>query len=350
MLLEHGADANKRYFFGSEICLINDCESLELLLTYGAQTETRDRSGMTPLMRAARQNHAMEQVLLLLSHGADVNAMTDSRNDYRTVLHYAVLSGNITLVNLLLKQGAKVDRMPPDGEADKPSPLHLAILRGDPQLVRVLLEAGGNINRCSPVIGSPLHVACADGVSHRVEIMKVSVRSDFSVVVKSFADIGIDCFQMLLSYGADPNIRVEGESGPNVFLRPPLAELLANSDTTTIEEVKLLLKYGARVSLRTQYRDPDGLLNCLTTTPYWSNVFQTLAGAAECFDLAMIKRNIHLTNGQRKRLLERAKNPMPLKAICRSFFRQMFSRTLPENVPMLFIPQTLRNYLLYEHN
>lgn len=29
------------------------------------------------------------------------------------------------------------------------------------------------MNRCSPVIGSPLHVACADNIPHRVEIMKV---------------------------------------------------------------------------------------------------------------------------------------------------------------------------------
>lgn len=174
MLLEYGADPNTRYFFGAEISLVSDCEALELLLTYGAHTETRDRTGMTPLMRAARQNQAMEQVLLLLSYGAYVNAMSDARNDYRTVLHYAVLSGNLALVNLLLKQGAKVDRLPPYPEADKPSPLHLAILRGDPALVRTLLEAGANINRCSPVIGSPLHVACADNVPHRVEIMKVS--------------------------------------------------------------------------------------------------------------------------------------------------------------------------------
>lgn len=155
---------------------------------------------------------------------------------------------------------------------------------------------------------------------------------------------------MLLSYGADPNIRVVGETGGNTYLRPPLAELLASSDATTLEELKLLLKYGARISMRTQFRDPDGLLNCLTTTPYYSRVFETLLGAAENFDLAMIKRNIHLTDGQRKKLLQKAKTPMPLKALVRSFFRQQFGRTLPESVPMLFIPQTLKSYLLYEHN
>lgn len=142
LLLENGADPNKRYFFGAEISLATDTEAIDLLLTYGAHTESRDRSGMTPLMRAARYNHGTEQVLLLLSYGADVNAMTDARNDFRTVLHYAVLSGSISLVNLLLKQGAKIDRLPPDGEFDKPSPLHLAILRGDPAILRVLIENG----------------------------------------------------------------------------------------------------------------------------------------------------------------------------------------------------------------
>lgn len=165
---------NKRYFFGAEINLVTETEAIELLLNYGANTETLDRSGMTPLMRAARHSHEIEQVLLLLSHGANVNAMTDSRNDYRTVLHYAVLSGNVTMVGMLLKQGAKIDQLPPTGEQDRPSPLDLAILRGDPAMVRLLLEKGADVNRSSPVIGSPLHVACADNIPHRVEIMKVS--------------------------------------------------------------------------------------------------------------------------------------------------------------------------------
>lgn len=173
LLLENGADPNTRYFLGAEISLVNDSESIELLLSHGAHTELRDRSGLTPLMRACRYNYGYEQVLMLINYGADVNAITDHRNDYRTVLHYAVLSGSLSLVNLLLKQGAKTDRLPPDGELDKPTPLHLAILRGDPAIVRCLLEAGADIRRSSSIIGSPLHVACADGVPHRVEIMKV---------------------------------------------------------------------------------------------------------------------------------------------------------------------------------
>lgn len=68
-----------------------------------------------------------------------MNAMTDSRHDYRTVLHYAVLSGNLAIVNLLIKQGARVNYPP---EYQKPTPLDLAILKGDIDLVKLLLEAG----------------------------------------------------------------------------------------------------------------------------------------------------------------------------------------------------------------
>jgi ankyrin repeat protein len=196
LLLEYGADPNKRYFFGAEINLAHDIESLELLLTFGAHTETRDRSGMTPLMRVARTSNGMEAVLRLLHHNAQVNAMTDARNDYRTVLHYAVLSGNIVLVNLLLKQGAKVDIPAPHPEPDRPSPLDLAILRGDPALVRILLENGANVNRCSPVIGSPLHVACADNIPHRMEIMKVRFFFIHSAeqVLQCFFNYDFRCF------------------------------------------------------------------------------------------------------------------------------------------------------------
>lgn len=173
LLLSHGADPNKRYFLGAEINLVTESEAIELLLSYGANTEARCRQGMTPLMRACRYSYGTEQVLILLNYDADVNAMTDHRNDYRTVLHYAVLSGSIKLVNLLLKHGAKTDQLPPAGESDKPTPLHLGILRGDPAIVRCLLEAGADIHRSSSIIGSPLHVACADNIPHRVEIMKV---------------------------------------------------------------------------------------------------------------------------------------------------------------------------------
>lgn len=81
-----------------------------------------------------------------------MNAMTDSRHDYRTVLHYAVLSGNLAIVNLLIKQGARVN-YPPDYQ--KPTPLDLAILKGDIDLVKLLLAAGKDLRLQYGICSSP---------------------------------------------------------------------------------------------------------------------------------------------------------------------------------------------------
>lgn len=55
----------------------------------------------------------------------------------RSVLHYAVLSGSVPIVNLLLKQGARVNFEP---SYNKPTPLDLAILKGDVEMVRLMLD------------------------------------------------------------------------------------------------------------------------------------------------------------------------------------------------------------------
>ena len=56
MLLESGANPHTKYFFGSEINLVNplNIDLLDLLLSYGADPNARDRHGLTPLMKACR--------------------------------------------------------------------------------------------------------------------------------------------------------------------------------------------------------------------------------------------------------------------------------------------------------
>lgn len=322
ILLEHGADPNKRYFFGSEINLVSplDLEFLRLLLTFGAHPETRDRAGLTPLMKAARLPQGMDSVLLLLSFGADVNAMTDERHDYRTVLHYAVLSGNLETVNLLLKQGARVN-YPPDYQ--KPTPLDLAILKGDVELVKMLLVAGANVNSSSPIIGSPLHVVCADNIPNRLELL-----------------------HMLLSSGADPNLVIESDEGPP--LRPVLAEYIASNEELCPAVVHLLLRWGARVVMKTQFRDPHGILNSLQHLASMPNLFVTLVEAAESFDLCMIRRSSLLTEEQKQVLVEASMQPLTLRHQMRLFLRRYLGKKLPALVEQLPLPTILHRYLTYE--
>ncbi|XP_063218720.1 poly [ADP-ribose] polymerase tankyrase-1-like [Bacillus rossius redtenbacheri] len=324
MLLEHGADPNKRYFFGSEINLVSplDLEFMRLLLTFGANPDTRDRSGLTPLMKAARLPQGIDSVLLLLSYGADVNAMTDARHDFRTVLHYAVLSGNLQLVNLLLKQGAHVN-YPRDYQ--KPTPLDLAILKGDTDMIKLIIGAGANVNSSSPIIGSPLHVACADNIPNRLQIL-----------------------QYLLYNGADPNMLIESDEGPP--LRPVLAEYISSNEEPCPQVINILLRYGAKVVIKTQFRDPHGILSSIQNLTQHHVLFLTLLEAAESFDICMIRRSSYLTDNQKELLLEKAMNPLTLRHQLRLFMRRLIGLKLPKVVCELPIPKILHRYLLYEVN
>lgn len=121
------------------------------------------------------------------------------------------------------------------------------------------------MNATSPIIGSPLHVACADNIPNRLQVLS-----------------------MLLERGADPNLVIRSEEG--LSLRPVLAEYVASNENPSVQVVALLLKYGARVVIKTQFRDPHGILNSLQNTADKPRLLKTLLEAAESFDPCMIKR------------------------------------------------------------
>lgn len=54
--------------------------------------------------------------------------------------------------------------------------------------------------------------------------------------------------QMLLTAGADPNLKVYNDvCDGNSQLRPVLAEYLSSNEVPSLADVNLLIKYGARV-------------------------------------------------------------------------------------------------------
>ncbi|KAF2368955.1 Ankyrin repeat-containing domain [Trinorchestia longiramus] len=351
LLLENHADPNSRYFFGSEINLVSPLktELLELLLRWGACPDTRDRYGFTPIMKAchvqqeaeealeeqdtitgqdvlhhfAQTLKGIESVLVLISHGADINMRTDARHEYRSVLHYAILSGSSPIVNLLLKQGAKVNFEP---EYNRASPLHLAVLKGDLNIINMLLDADAHINITTPTVGSPLHVACSESIPNRMEVL-----------------------QALLSRGADPNIVVRNESGRP--LKPPLGEYLASSTEHDVEVVKLMLRYGSQVVMLPPQQCPLGMVNCLYNVAKNREVMVELLEAAERFDVPLIRKTpLLVPSVHREFFLEVASSPPSMRHLTRVLIRKMMGHHKPSAVESLALPGLLKKYLLYEVN
>lgn len=249
LLLENGADPNTRYFMGHEINLINilRTNAIELLLKHKADANARDRTGLTPLMVAARHPQGYKTVELLIDYGADVNAYASERHDYRTVLHHSIFSGNLELIRLLLKSGANYPDMEP---VDKPSPLDIAIISGRHDIVRLLTDFNADVNSCShTTIGQPLHTALTQRVENKYEIVKIllDAGADVNAMQTSNRHTGPPLHDYLHSSRLNANSSQSYQNNNNnnnnhnqqVTMRGPDPKM-----------VRLLLMYGARVELR----------------------------------------------------------------------------------------------------
>lgn len=100
--------------------------------------------------------------------------------------------------------------------------------------------------------------------------------------------------------------------------------------------------------MKTQYRDPLGILNSLQNISRNPQIFNLLVEASEAFDLCMIRRNQHLSDDQKLVLTERASAPLTLLHQCRLALRR-YLQLYPDLAPLLNeLPLTLQLYLNYD--
>ncbi|XP_067930855.1 palmitoyltransferase ZDHHC17-like [Watersipora subatra] len=79
------------------------------LVAKGYDVDTPDKNGMTPLMWACYRTASMDPTRLLITLGADVNKK-DTQHGH-TPLHWGLLVGNSTALNLLTKQNVDLDAL-----------------------------------------------------------------------------------------------------------------------------------------------------------------------------------------------------------------------------------------------
>lgn len=142
---------------------MNDLIEARIQINKGADVNSEDEYGITPLIAAAFYGH-LEMAELLLNNGADVNAHKSS--DYPP-LAAAILQDRESVVKLLLSSGANVNIRLGNGR----TPLHLAVFDGCEDIVELLIAHGALVNVKDDTGITPLHDAVANRNRKLVELL-----------------------------------------------------------------------------------------------------------------------------------------------------------------------------------
>ncbi|KAI4159196.1 MAG: hypothetical protein LQ342_006779 [Letrouitia transgressa] len=132
------------------------------LLDCGANVNTTDARGETPLFRAVQRGES-SMVKLLGLYGANANISFQGE----TALYRAVARGDSSVVKLLVKEVENANAMS-NGE----TPLFKACSRGDSSVVKLLMDYPNiDVNVTNPDDHTPLYKACSRGDSSIVKLL-----------------------------------------------------------------------------------------------------------------------------------------------------------------------------------
>ncbi len=247
---EQGLDAWTSRILHQAAALTGNPTIVQLLLEAGADPNTRDDRGLTPLHEGATNSNPVVTAHLLAA-GADPNGLD---NDGYTPLHYAAArSGNGRVVTRLL--GARADPLVEsnDGRTPLQSALRYAAERG---VVSELVEAGADEN-LTPLQLSALQGDLAAVTSLLAEGADPNESDAYGWGSLHFAVplAGSGIVSALLEAGVDPNTRAVGGATPlHLAARqatlPAVADLLGagadpNARDGDLEEARTPLHHAA---------------------------------------------------------------------------------------------------------
>jgi ankyrin repeat protein len=133
----------------------------ELLKDKEINVNVANEGGWTPLQEAAENGH-LKIVQLLLTQGADIDKQD---NMGRTALYWAAKQGRTEVVTLLLKNNANVNLL----RESRDSVLHVALPH--PAVVKLLLETNINVNQLNDSGVTPLYLAVRFGYLDTIKLL-----------------------------------------------------------------------------------------------------------------------------------------------------------------------------------
>ena len=250
-LISKGADVNYNIYNCTLLqysILKGKREFAKSLILGGAEVNPPEKLGNSPLYLACRKQW-LDVVKMLLAKGAKLNVGTKLDN----CLNNAIIEGNKTLVECLIKAGADVNKKDPDMECyGLKTPLHYAAELGRLDIAKLLVKHNADVNARMANAYTPLDSAIDKGhkklakylVEQGTDIYPETLTSTCWSPVLTAADKGdTETLKLLMEKGAIMDTR-DGDG------RTPLFYAVSSKNP---EAVKLLIKAGVDINHRSNW-------------------------------------------------------------------------------------------------
>lgn len=184
---------------------------------------------------------------LYIYQGIDINKKFSDGTD---LLYFAVINGNTDAVNILIKNGAKLDSVYQHGDKI----LHIASMSGfsNPDVCQILINAGCDIEEKVREGYSPLFLAIDKG---NIEIAKTLIENGANCVLECFNFIVFGCYiqveRILKNKLIDVNSAINDVDCLQYVASATLLKEVPGLNGKTSDEylkiAELLIKYGANI-------------------------------------------------------------------------------------------------------
>ena len=243
VLIDAGADVHTKDDNGRSplhsACNSGALDVVKILVRAGAGVRATDNEGHTCLTLAVCSGHTDTVRYLVGLPDVDVN----DGGGYDDALHYAVMSCNADVVQMLIDAGADIDMLDNDGR----SPLLSACNSGALDVVKILVRAGAGVrardNQGDTCLTLSTLVACSghtDTVRYLVGLPDFDVNDGggyHSALHYAVMSYNADVVQMLIDAGADIDTLDNEGCSP----------LHSACNSGALDAVKILIRAGARV-------------------------------------------------------------------------------------------------------
>ena len=179
VLINNGAYVNSVSRYNGDTALLSsfdrfektDIKTIEILLKSGADVNTANRDGLTPLMRAIERGNS-EATHLLVNSGSDVNAVDKFS---RTPLRYAIAHDPKTIA-FLVQNGVDINTVDTEGK----TALIYAVSIGKSDAIKTLIEQGAGLD--SNILNQSRDPKIRDELIINAALNKCSARSNWKEI------------------------------------------------------------------------------------------------------------------------------------------------------------------------